>query len=79
MSAPDTDVEKQAKNHFGPIIGIGAGIVLAIILIVAYTFFIATPEDDTPDNTPTGQAVQTDGNSTIEQGDAVTDQNPSSN
>ncbi|CTQ50993.1 DUF2273 domain-containing protein [Jannaschia donghaensis] len=79
MSAPDTDVEKQAKNHFGPIIGIGAGVVFAVIILVAYIFFIATPEDDTPDNTPTGQAMETDGNATIEQNDAETDQNPDTN
>ena len=79
MSAPDTNVEKQAKNHYGPIIGIGAGLIFVAILLVAYLFFIASPEDDTPDNTPTGEAVQTDGNATIEQEDAVTDQNPSSN
>ncbi len=65
MSAPDTNVEKQAKNHFGPIIGITAGVIFALIIVIAYVFFIATPEDDTPDNTPTGEAIQTDGNATI--------------
>lgn len=79
MSAPDTDVEKQAKNHFGPIIGIAAGLVFAGIILIAYLFFIATPEDDSPDNTPTGEALQTDGNATIEPADAATDQNPDSN
>ncbi|WP_179380384.1 DUF2273 domain-containing protein [Jannaschia marina] len=79
MSAPDTNVEKQAKNHYGPIIGITAGLVFAGIMLVAYLFFIATPEDDSPDATPTGEAVQTDGNATITEEDAETDQNPSSN
>lgn len=79
MSAPDTDIEKQAKNHFGPIIGIAAGVVFVGILLIAYLFFIVSPEDNSPDATPTGDAVQTDGNATITPADAATDQNPSSN
>lgn len=78
MSAPDTDVEKQAKNHFGPIIGIASGVVFVGIILIAYLFFIVSPEDNTPDATPTGEAVQTDGNATITDEDAETDQNPSS-
>jgi hypothetical protein len=79
MSAPDTNLEKQAKNHFGPIIGIASGVVFAGIILIAYLFFIVSPEDNSPDTTPTGEAVQTDGNATIEPADAATDQNPSSN
>ena len=71
MSAPDTDVEKQAKRHAGPIIGITAGLIFGTIILVAYLFFIASPDDNTPDNTPTGDAVQTDGNATITDEDAA--------
>ncbi len=71
MSAPDTNVDKQAKRHAGPIIGIAAGIVLAILLLVVYLFYIATPADDTPDNTPTGEAAVTDGNATVTPDDAA--------
>lgn len=79
MSAPDTNLEKQKRRHVGPIIGISAGLVFVTIILVAYLFFIASPEDNTPDNTPTGEAFQTDGNATIEPADAATDQNPASN
>ena len=70
MSAPDTDVEKQAKRHAGPIIGIGAGLAFVAILLVAYIFYVSSPADDTPDNTPTGEAVVTDGNATVTPEDA---------
>ena len=79
MSAPDTNTDKQKRNHAGPIIGITAGLVFAAIILVVYLFFIVSPEDNSPDNTPTGAAVQTDGNATILPSDAATDQNPSSN
>lgn len=71
MSAPDTDVEKQAKRHAGPIIGIAAGLTFAAILLVAYLFYVSSPADDTPDNTPTGEAAVTDGNETITPDDAA--------
>ena len=45
MSAPNTDLEKQEKRHAGPLIGITAGIILAIVLLVSYIFFIATPDE----------------------------------
>lgn len=78
MSAPDTNLDKQKKRHAGPLVGITAGLVFAAILLFAYLTFVATPEDDSPDATPTGEAVQTDGNATIEDADAATDQNPNS-
>ncbi|SDZ37872.1 hypothetical protein SAMN05444004_11252 [Jannaschia faecimaris] len=69
MSAPDTNLEKQAKNHFGPIIGIAAGVVFVGILLIAYLFFIVSPEE----NMSTGAAVQTDGDVTITESAAATE------
>lgn len=60
MSAPNTNLEKQEKRHAGPLIGITAGIAFVAIMVLGYVFFIATPADDTPDITPTDQAVPTD-------------------
>ncbi|QGX99019.1 hypothetical protein EI983_12365 [Roseovarius faecimaris] len=34
MSAPDTNVEKQTKRHKGPLTGMPAAIVLAVVAIV---------------------------------------------
>ncbi len=33
MSAPDTNLEKQEKRHKGPLIGMGLGVVFAIVVI----------------------------------------------
>ncbi|SFI40176.1 DUF2273 domain-containing protein [Jannaschia pohangensis] len=41
MSAPDTNLDRQKKRHAGPLIGIGAGIVFAIILLVVYMSNVA--------------------------------------
>lgn len=60
MSAPNTNLEKQEKRHAGPLIGITAGIAFVAVILLGYIFFIATPADDTPDNTPTGEAVPGD-------------------
>ncbi|MFO6463748.1 hypothetical protein [uncultured Jannaschia sp.] len=40
MSAPNTNLEKQEKRHAGPLIGIGAGVVLALVLLIAFIFFM---------------------------------------
>ncbi|MGB3554981.1 MAG: hypothetical protein WBA25_10110 [Jannaschia sp.] len=46
MSAPDTNIEKQKKRHAGPLIGIGAGVVFAAILLFAFLSFQAGPVED---------------------------------
>ncbi|WP_371154220.1 hypothetical protein [Jannaschia sp. 2305UL9-9] len=43
MSAPDTNLDRQKKRHAGPLIGIGAGVIFAIILIFAYVTYLAEP------------------------------------
>ncbi len=73
MSAPNTNVEKQAKRHAGPLVGIIGAVIFGAILLTVYLFYIAAPTDDTPDNTPTGDAVQTDGNATITPDDAASE------
>ena len=46
MSAPQTNIEKQEKRHAGPLIGITAGIVLAVVLLLAFIFFNTGPVDE---------------------------------
>ncbi|UWQ16244.1 hypothetical protein [Jannaschia sp. M317] len=43
MSAPDTNLDRQKKRHAGPLIGIGAGVVFAGILIFVYVTSLAEP------------------------------------
>ncbi|MFW8636807.1 hypothetical protein [Cribrihabitans pelagius] len=33
MSAPDTNVERQKKNHKPPLLGIGAVVIFALVLL----------------------------------------------
>ena len=46
MSAPRTNIEKQEKRHAGPLIGIAACIVFAIIIVFAYITFQAGPVEE---------------------------------
>ncbi|MEM7490543.1 MAG: hypothetical protein AAF390_15600 [Pseudomonadota bacterium] len=46
MSAPDTNLKKQEKRHAGPLIGIGAGLVFAAILLFTFLTFQADPVAD---------------------------------
>lgn len=56
MSAPDTNVEKQAKRHKPSLVGIGAAVIFALVLLFALiTFVVGTG------NTPEGADVQIDG------------------
>jgi hypothetical protein len=43
MSAPETNIEKQKRRHAGPLIGMGAGVVFAGILITAMLMLIGEP------------------------------------
>lgn len=58
MSAPNTNVEKQEKRHAGPLIGMVAAVLFVGVLLIGYTFFIATPDEGAVDTTPDGEAVQ---------------------
>ena len=57
MSAPDTNVEKQTRRHAGPIIGIAAGLVFVGVILVAYLFFVASPDDEIVDGVQAEDAI----------------------
>lgn len=46
MSAPDTDVQKQAKRHRGALFGIAGVVVFAMLLFLLF-LTIATDPDET--------------------------------
>lgn len=52
MSAPNTDPEKQAKNHKPPLLGMGGVTIFAAILLAAFvgylSFFGNEPGNDVP-------------------------------
>ncbi|MGI1661120.1 hypothetical protein ACRDNQ_02680 [Palleronia sp. KMU-117] len=50
MSAPETNVEKQARRHKGPLLGIAVAILAALVALVAVGLFAST--DDAPDVPP---------------------------
>jgi hypothetical protein len=58
MSAPDTNLEKQEKRHAGPLIGIGAGVIFAAILLFAFLTMQVDPVEDGGPEVPA--AVSTD-------------------
>lgn len=70
MSAPDTNIEKQAKNHKGPLAGIAIGLVFAGILLFGLITWVVSQG-----GTPEGADVQIDGRT----GAAVPVEKPSTN
>lgn len=46
MSAPDTNVEKQAKRHKGPLLGIIAGIIVVGLMFLGLIFWVTAQSDD---------------------------------
>lgn len=56
MSAPDTNIEKQAKRHKGPLVGIIAGLIFAGVLLFALITWMSANG-----NTPEGAETQVDG------------------
>lgn len=55
MSAPKTNIDKQAKRHRGPILGITVGLVFVAVLALAAFVWGGFPLDEqaAPDGEPT--------------------------
>lgn len=56
MSAPDTNIDKQADNHKGPLTGMKAVLAFVGVLLVAFIVWTVANGND-----PQGAAVQIDG------------------
>ena len=50
MSAPDTNLEKQARRHKGPLWGMLTGVAVVALLLLGYLIWVAE-EGDTPGDT----------------------------
>lgn len=46
MSAPDANLDKQKKNHRGPLVGITIGLVFVAILLVLLIVFVFSSGTD---------------------------------
>lgn len=55
MSPPDTDIDKQAKRHRGPLVGITAGLIFVAIVAIGAFIWNGLPlgEQAAPDGEPT--------------------------
>lgn len=54
MSAPETNTEKQAKRHRGPLIGIGLCLVFVVVLTAGWIILAGQEAED-----PAGAAPDT--------------------
>ena len=66
MSAPQTNVEKQADRHRPSLVGIAAAVIFALVLLFGLITFLAgrgeTPEGaETQIDSRTGEEVPADG------------------
>ncbi len=41
MSAPETNIEKQARRHKGPLVGIIGAVIVAGLLFIAFLTWVA--------------------------------------
>lgn len=61
MSAPNTDPEKQAKRHKGPLSGIILVVVFAIVLLIGLAIYVTyrgnTPGNDQPIGTDQAETL----------------------
>ncbi|MGY6535180.1 MAG: hypothetical protein ACXIVG_07530 [Pararhodobacter sp.] len=55
MSAPDTNLQKQKRRHWGPLLGIATVLVLVAVLFFAYLGYSA--DTDTPEQQPAAGQV----------------------
>lgn len=60
MSAPDTNVEKQSRNHWGPLTGMAGGLIFVGILFIAYMTVMWEPAADEAETTTPAPVVQPD-------------------
>ena len=56
MSAPDTNIEKQAKRHKGPLGGFALIAIFIVLITAAYSIYLVSAGD-----APEGTAEQIDG------------------
>lgn len=63
MSAPQTNIDKQKRRHWGPLTGIALVLGLVAVLFFAYTAYVSTNEETVAPEVsgPAGQAIPSAG------------------
>ena len=58
MSAPDTNIEKQTEHHKSPLLGMGAAVAFAGVLLLGLMIWLsANGNDPSDDQAPEGAAA----------------------
>ena len=58
MSAPNTNIEKQARRHRGPLIGMALAAVFGVLMIVYWLFQESAQSDPSAPPEPEGQVQE---------------------
>ncbi len=58
MSAPNTNIEKQARRHRGPLIGMALAVLFGVALIVYWLFEESAQSDPSAPLEPQGQVQE---------------------
>tara|TARA_R110001606_G_scaffold198784_1_gene346385 strand:- start:164 stop:439 length:276 start_codon:yes stop_codon:yes gene_type:complete len=57
MSAPQTDIEKQERRHWGPLAGIALGILVVAALFIGWMVWITANGQEPREATPEGGVI----------------------
>lgn len=55
MSAPDTNIEKQADRHKGPLVGMPMAVIVAVLAMIAVAIYMLSID---PADTAAPQVIQ---------------------
>ncbi|WP_163846194.1 hypothetical protein [Pseudooceanicola aestuarii] len=58
MSAPDTNVDRQARRHGGPVWGILLSVAVGLLIGVAITFTALSGDEESPVDAPTAAEAE---------------------
>lgn len=60
MSSPDTNKEKDAKRHKGPLMGMVGVVLFAVVLLGILSIYVVTRGNAPGDGEPIGEETSTD-------------------
>lgn len=61
MSAPDTNIKKQEKNHKGPLSGMALVIGFVVLITIAFSLWLAFNGNEPGNDVPVGAEQAADG------------------
>lgn len=60
MSAPQTNIEKQQRRHWGPLAGIALGILVVAVLFIGWMVWVTANGQEPREATPEGGVIGND-------------------